>query len=84
MPCPDCTAASAGPHHGFTHNCPGCMARSLARSPAFFHSRKDGMQTKPYRRALRECGLTHDVVVAAHEADAMSAAAAQRESEQAK
>ena len=69
MTCPDCAAASAGPYYAFTHSCPGCMARSLARSPAFFHSRAEGSLTKPYRRALEQCNLTHASVLAAYEAD---------------
>jgi hypothetical protein len=37
----------------FTAFCPECSARSLAQSPSFFDSERDGRLTKTYQTALR-------------------------------
>jgi hypothetical protein len=56
MSCPDCTAASqaGAAWGGFTANCRGCCARSIARSPQFHAARKVGGTAGPEVRAYRE------------------------------
>lgn len=72
MNCPDCAAAAAQPWHAFRASCRGCSARSLARSPAFFESRRDRVQHKAYRDALKRTGLEHFEVVDAFAKDFLS------------
>lgn len=72
MACDNCTRAATEPWHGFTAGCPGCCARSVARSPQFHAVRKSGMQDRRYRALLEQMGTTHDAVKAAAAADVAS------------
>jgi hypothetical protein len=49
----------------FVVGCPGCMARSAARSPQFFEARQAGKLTPDYRDLLQRLGVTHEAVKAA-------------------
>jgi hypothetical protein len=52
--CEDCQTAEKNPRTSrFTAHCPECSARSLAQSPAFFDSERDGAMTKTYTAALK-------------------------------
>jgi hypothetical protein len=52
--CQDCAAAEINPRAvRFTAFCPECCARSLAQSPAFWDSERDGRLTKTYLAGLR-------------------------------
>lgn len=62
-------SARRSAHWYFTAHCRGCCARSAARSPHFFDSRKTERQTTGYRMLLQQFGLTHDEVKAAYAAD---------------
>lgn len=70
MTCPDCKAAAERPHHGFARLCGGCQARMVARSDEFLETRRRGRMTAVCLALLRRCGLEHDAVLAAYEADA--------------
>jgi hypothetical protein len=70
--CPDCTKATEGLHHGFTSNCRGCWARTVARSPDFARVRAAQWVDKPYLALIGRFGVTHNEVKAAADADAMS------------
>lgn len=64
MSCTDCTTARSIQWHGFTADCKGCIARSVARSPIAFEAKKEGRQTPAYRELLAKLGVTHDQVKA--------------------
>ena len=68
--CPDCKAAAEQEHHGF-RVCPGCCARSVARSPHFKRVRDTGMQDRQYRSLLEQMGTTHQAVKDAAAADVL-------------
>jgi hypothetical protein len=54
MSCADCRDAEENPRAvRFTAFCVDCCARSLAQSPAFFDSERDGHMTKTYLAGLR-------------------------------
>lgn len=54
MNCPDCVRAEADPWSPrFSTRCLGCSARSLANSPAYFDSARDGVMTPTYKAALQ-------------------------------
>lgn len=60
MTCPDCAAATTTPTWGGYHaDCQGCKARMVARSHAFWESRRLGRQTGEYRTLLRRMGVDH-------------------------
>lgn len=65
MTCEACTAAAERVCAMFHANCPGCMARSAARSPQFFEARQAGKLTPDYRDVLQRLGVTHEAVKAA-------------------
>ena len=67
--CEFCVASAAGPCHGFRRDCRGCAARTAARSPFFFDSKRAGKQTHDYRALIDRLGVTHDEVIAAARAD---------------
>lgn len=53
MTCDACTRAKEDRVSGYMRaNCDGCIARALARSPAFAASAKGGKQTPEYKAAL--------------------------------
>ena len=70
--CPDCTTARAQPHWGgYRAACPGCRARSFARSPQFDAARKADKTTlagraarEAYRVLLAQVGVEHADVLA--------------------
>lgn len=68
--CTNCTRAAAEPWHGFSSGCPGCRARSVARSPQFYAVRKSGVQDRHYRGLLEQMGTAHESVKAPAAADA--------------
>ena len=67
--CSDCDLAAKRPWHGFFAGCPGCKARSVARSPQFFAVRKAGQQNRHYRALLEQMGVEHEAVKTAAAAD---------------
>lgn len=81
MTCPDCQAATKGPHHGFRSTCRTCWARAVARSQAFKDAR-DAAADDPerpakrdaYRRRLFALSLTHQEVLDAAAVDKLTAA----------
>jgi hypothetical protein len=70
--CEDCKHASLEPWHGFTANCRGCWARTVARSPDFARVRAAQWVDRDYLALLARFGLTHNEVKAAAEVDFMS------------
>lgn len=53
MACKPCTDVLEHPNSGrYDHNCEGCRARSLARSPDFAESMRNGQRTARYEAAL--------------------------------
>jgi hypothetical protein len=53
MICPACTQYASNPSSGaYRAGCTECATRSLALSPAFFESQRQGAITKQYRAAL--------------------------------
>ena len=74
--CPDCLAAAAKLHHGFSSDCPGCAARAVARGPNFRRARDTGVQDWRYRAELEALKVTHDDVKRAAVADALGKAVA--------
>lgn len=69
MTCPACTTAAQEVCAMFVVGCPGCMARTAARSPQFFEARQAGKLTPDYRDLLQRLGVTHEAVKAAAAAD---------------
>lgn len=75
MTCPACTTAAQQVSAMFHAGCPGCMARSAARSPQFHEARQAGKLTTDYRDLLQRLGVTHEAVKAAAAVDFESRAA---------
>lgn len=76
MTCPACTTAAQQVSAMFVVGCPGCMARSAARSPQFREARAAGRITHGYRLLLEQyfgagCDVqkAHQEVKAAAEKD---------------
>ena len=67
--CQDCELAAAGVWGGFTHACPVCRARMIARSREHHQARAAGRQTPEYRRMLELAGVTHEAVKEAAQKD---------------
>ena len=72
MTCPDCTTAATEAWHGFRSGCKGCAARAVSRGPNYRRCRDAGRQDRQYQGELRQLGVTHDEVRAAHRADAIN------------
>jgi hypothetical protein len=72
MSCPDCTRSAAELWHGFTHGCPGCAARAVSRGPNYRESHAAGKQTRKYRDELQQFGVSHQQVIDAAAADALT------------
>lgn len=75
MTCKACTTAAQQVSAMFHAGCPGCMARSAARSPQFHEARQAGKLTPDYRDLLQRLGVTHEAVKAAAAVDFESMAA---------
>lgn len=71
MTCKHCLAAAIRRTHGIDDNCNGCVARMVARGPAFKHASTRGFHALAYRDELKTLGLTHEQVIAAQKADKM-------------
>lgn len=76
MTCKACTTAAQQVSAMFVNGCPGCMARSAARSPQFREARAAGRITHGYRLLLEQyfgagCDVqkAHQEVKAAAEKD---------------
>jgi hypothetical protein len=69
MTCEACKQAAERVSAMFRDGCPGCMARSAARSPQFFEARQAGKLTPDYREMLQRLGVTHEAVKAAAAVD---------------
>lgn len=85
MTCAACAEAADRVSSMFHAGCPGCMARSAARSPQYREARNAGRITHGYRLLLEQyfgagCDLAkvHDEVKAAAAADFESRAEAAR------
>lgn len=67
--CADCEAASRRLHYGFMSQCPGCIARSIARGQSFRRVQQAGILDSEYLALLETMGTRHEAVKAASLAD---------------
>jgi hypothetical protein len=72
MSCEDCRIATERVWHTFRANCPGCAARAVSRGPNYRESHAAGKQTRKYRDELEMLGVSHQQVLEAAKADALT------------
>lgn len=68
MSCEHCAAAAEGPHFIFQRGCTPCMAREIARGPAFFHRNDSEEKAEEYRQVLVSARLSPAAVMRASQA----------------